>query len=202
MKRGHTKEDVDRVLSTVREAMRSLIARTTTIADNEHRVVSTMLQRTYLGWDQADIPANVSQIMRDISITRDRRVDGETYQIVDTFETVERWVKDATGYDEEEDCDGEEGEEGEPAELPMPSEKPVLPDAKRKKQFNSKAIGKKIMDVLHRSSEARNLDELISACCSEERVDRERFVMAVRTLQESGDLVEVELDTYQAGGQA
>jgi hypothetical protein len=193
MNAGYTKEQVDRVLATLRDSMRSLVARVVATYDNELALAQRTVQATYSGWDAKDVPANVTLLLRDFAIRRDTKVDAEIYRITSTFEMVEKLVMEASGYEEapvspedvdEPDAFCEAGDEADDSDA-------------RYGEVQETSIQRKILDVLRASVDAKSLDDLIVECYAEsDRVDRSEFSSALRVLQETGSLIEVDPDTY------
>lgn len=193
MRAGYSKEQVERILATMRDSMRALVARVVKTYDNELALAQRTVQSTYASWDPKDVPANVNLLMRDFAIRRDARVDAEIYRITSTFEMVEKLVHEATGYDELL-CLCEEGEVSEQEEADaQDAEENDAPEP----YAQQTGVQRKILDALRASVEAKSLDDLIVECYGDEdRVDRSEFSSAIRTLQETGSLIEVDLDTY------
>jgi hypothetical protein len=168
MHSGYDREQIERILATLQESMRALVARTTITHDNQLSVAQQLLRSSYAGWEMKDVPATIPMVMRDMAICHDQNVDAEIARITNAFEIADRLIRQASGYNDEEEVEGR----------------------KRKGPLvNGEKVAKAVLEHVRKSESAKTLDDLI-LCCGDDG-DRAKILKALRELAASGDVIEL-----------
>lgn len=185
MRKGYEREQVERILVTLQDAMRALVARVTLTHDNQLSVSQKLIVSTYSGWDMKDVPAAVPMLMRDMAIRHDTSVDEEIAKIVNAFEMTDRLIKQATGFDDDE---ASENPEPKPARNVKPT------------KINGKSVATTVLAHIRQSASAKTADDLIVYCGGGEG-ERDQVLKALRELEANGDVVELpsKPPTYAVG---
>jgi hypothetical protein len=198
---NHDRKEVDRILLVMRNAMRALVARSALTYDNQLSVTQKLILGTFSGWEQSEVPGNMSMLLRDLAIYHDDQVGAETTKITEAFEIAERWILEATRERPRTDLPGNDLDD-----VPStPHEATKRGNGKTPGNGHGsdvQVVRETILKHLKEGEGARGMDELIVCCYPAGNMDRGMFANEIRVLQDEGQIVEVDLDLYAARRQA